>query len=80
MGLFGRRLITCPICNAGVEAKGIRGHWDSHVQQIPPGHGDASGQYTWECVCGPADMKWPRDMGAKAGLVLHMRQRHNISF
>jgi hypothetical protein len=66
MGLFSKKqsAISCPICQAGMAAEmGSKlEHYTSHVRQIPPGHGDASGQYTWECVCGPAGMKWPREM------------------
>ncbi len=78
MGLFGTRRITCPICRASVDKVKIEDHFGSHVRQIPPGYGDASGQYTWECVCGPAGMKWPKESGAVAGLMLHMMQRHAI--
>jgi hypothetical protein len=82
MGLFGKKKqrYTCPICGADLEGGGLDNvpHWKSHVQQIPPGYGDASGQYTWECVCGPAGLKWPREFGAAAGLGEHMEQRHGI--
>lgn len=78
MPLFGKKTTTCPICAAAIEKGGTRNHWNSHVRQIPPGQGDASGQYTWECVCGPAGMKWPTVAGANAGMALHMMQRHGI--
>lgn len=83
MGLFGKKFHACPICGSPMES-GVgptMSHCEaSHVRQIPPGHGEASGQYTWECVCGPAGMKWPTTGGAAAGLTLHMQRRHGISF
>jgi hypothetical protein len=81
MGLFGKKqLSTCPICGTGMEegVSNTMAHCASHVLQIPPGYGDLSGQWTWECVCGPADMIWPHDIGAAAGLALHLQQRHGI--
>jgi len=72
----------CPICSEGLDGKGsvmtLLSHWESHVEQIPPWHGEASGQYTWRCSCGPSDMKWPHTMGAGAGLGLHMNKRHGL--
>jgi hypothetical protein len=78
VGLFSRRPTHCPICTAELDKRDHWRHWDTHVQQIPEGEGDASGQYTWRCVCGPAGMKWPKAGGASAGLALHMQQRHSI--
>jgi hypothetical protein len=78
MGLFGKKQIICPICHAGVEKGDPTHHWESHIQQIPPGYGDASGQYTWECACGPAGLKWPREGGAYGGLMMHLNERHGI--
>jgi len=81
MPLFGKKTTTCPICKASIEMGigYIMSHCEeAHVRQIPPGQGDASGQYTWECVCGPAGMKWPTTAGAAAGLTLHMGQRHGV--
>ena len=50
MGLFSKkkRRYTCPICGVEIEGGGMDNvpHWKSHVQQIPPGNGDATGQYT----------------------------------
>jgi hypothetical protein len=78
MGLFGKKQITCPMCHADIAKVDRIDHWISHVRQIPPGQGDASGQYTWECVCGPARLKWPKTLDAAAGLGLHMEERHAI--
>lgn len=79
MGVFSKKLVTCPICEAGLPKNENKfDHWESHVRQISPGHGDASGQYTWECSCGPSGMKWPKIGGAAAGMALHMLQRHGI--
>ncbi len=78
MGLFGKKLITCPICQAGIEKVDRVDHLLLHVRQIPPGQGDASGQYTWECVCGPAGLKWPKADHAAAGLGLHLWERHGF--
>ena len=82
MGLFSKRVktITCPICSSEIEqSTGAQlGHWESHVWQIPEGQGDASGQYSWDCVCGPAGLKWPKPDHAAAGLAVHMMERHGV--
>ena len=84
MGLFSSKARTrpCPICSAALDDKtsalNLSGHWMAHVEQIPPGQGDASGQYTWRCACGPAGMKWDRDFAAQAALALHMTERHGF--
>lgn len=82
MGLFGKKVaktVSCPICEEGLPLRvGHFAHWETHVTVIPEGQGDASGQFTWRCRCGPANMKWPRVEGAAAGLALHMNQRHSI--
>jgi hypothetical protein len=71
-----------PICGEGFDRKetaiGLLSHWESHVQIIGPGQGDATGQFTWRCSCGPANMKWPHTGGAGAGLGLHMSERHGL--
>ncbi len=80
MGLFSKKLITCPICDEGLPKNENKfGHWESHCCEFPPGEGDASGQFTWECNCGPSGMKWPHVGGAAARMALHMQQRHGIS-
>lgn len=83
MGFFGKRtkMISCPICRNEFESTstGARlNHWEQHVRPIPEGQGEASGQYTWECACGPSGMKWPRIGDAAAGMALHMNNRHGI--
>lgn len=78
MGLFGKRVTLCPICDSELPKDGRMMHWEGHVTEIPEGQGDASGQYTWQCACGPANMKWPKSSGAAAGLGLHMQERHAI--
>jgi hypothetical protein len=79
MGLFKKKLATCPICDAGMPASGNKmGHWLEHSYQIPAGH-EGAGGYTWKCACGPAAEYWPHDAGAAAGLGIHMQQRHGIS-
>lgn len=83
MGIFSKKqkLVTCLICRESIPG-GITGdsmsHYESHVRQIPPGNGDASGQYTWSCVCGPAGLKWTEDYKAAAGLAFHMHSRHGM--
>jgi hypothetical protein len=78
MGLFKQKLVTCPICDAGLPAKESKfDHWLEHCVQIPDGV-EGAGGYTWICKCGPADMYWPKDFHAAAGLALHMKQRHLI--
>ena len=82
MALFKKKPVLCPICNAdlpNLSWNGNGSHWVTHVTQIPEGEGDASGQYTWTCVCGPANMKWPKTSGASSGLSLHMRDRHGFN-
>jgi hypothetical protein len=81
MSLFAKKpkMTNCPICRDQFESSGKLEHWESHVSQIPEGHGEATGQYTWECSCGPAGMKWPKVFGASAGLAMHMMERHGIA-
>jgi hypothetical protein len=78
VGLFSKKATVCPICDSEISKAGNMSHWESHVTQIPEGEGDASGQFTWQCSCGPAGMKWPKTGGAMSGLALHMQQRHGI--
>ena len=78
MGLFTKKLATCPICDAGLPANENKmGHWLEHCDEIPQGK-EGAGGYTWNCSCGPAPMYWPKDFAAAAGLSLHMMQRHSI--
>lgn len=82
MGLFNKtpKTISCPICHGEVEKGKFeqKNHWLTHVTVIPDGQGDASGQYTWTCICGPAGLKWKTDEAAAAGMIMHMEQRHGI--
>lgn len=79
MGLFSKKskLVVCPICSAEFDPKDGM-HQMSHVRQIPEGEGDASGQYTFECSCGPAGMKWPNDFSASSALAIHWYRVHDI--
>lgn len=70
---------TCPLCNEEMVKGSSLAHWEkSHVQEIGPGQGVASGQFTWTCTCGPAGMKWERETAAAAGLAMHMQEKHGI--
>lgn len=84
MGLFSKkvRTIRCPICSNEVEQSygSLSDHWESHLIQIPPGQGDASGQYTWVCSCGPAGFKWAVKSNGAAGLAQHLNERHSIPY
>ena len=79
MAFFKKSPLPCPICGADLNATNKVEHWETHVRVIPEGQGDASGQFTWVCKCGPAGYKWPKSSGASAGLALHMSERHSIS-
>jgi hypothetical protein len=74
MGLFSKKLDTCPICDAGIEPGHLASHNLSHAIPSPDGGGD----YMWECSCGEKDGMWNQTMGAAAGLTLHMNQRHGL--
>lgn len=71
---------TCPICHVALDAdsSGRNVHWESHTRQIPPGEGGASGQYTWDCVCGPCGLKAPKPGPMAMNLAIHMEDRHGI--
>jgi len=80
MGIFSKKPQTthCPVCSHDFEGD-RQVHWETHLDLIPPGFGEASGQFTWECPkCGPANMKWPTTGGASAGMAVHMSERHGI--
>lgn len=79
MGLFKKKPLPCPICSIDLLQVRKMEHWESHVTVIPEGQGEASGQFTWRCWCGPANMKRPKSGNAAAGLALHMNERHYIS-
>ena len=77
MGLFGKRLDTCPICDAGIQRGSLAIHnMDSHAIPSP----DGGGGYIWECACGERDGVWDQPEGAAAGLTQHMvGQRHGLN-
>jgi len=83
VGIFSKKpkaARPCPICGDDLnQVDNKYSHWHSHVTEIPQGQGDASGQFTFNCSCGPAGMKWPKPGGATAGLAMHMEQRHGIA-
>lgn len=77
MGLFSREPMLCPICQQDLAKVDSRmSHWIRHVTLIESGEG--SGSYTWRCTCGPADMYWPNRGSARAGLAVHMSDKHQI--
>ncbi|HEY1740957.1 MAG TPA: vWA domain-containing protein [Acidimicrobiia bacterium] len=70
MALFSKKPQICPICSAELDGRAsalrLESHWETHVVVIQPGQGDASGQYTWYCSCGPAGMKWEKHFADQA--------------
>lgn len=80
MGLFSRKVEThaCPICGQPVQRGKSMLHWETHVQQIPPGQGAASGEFTWRCECGPCGRKWPNKISAASAIAIHMYRVHAI--
>ncbi|MDZ7733889.1 MAG: hypothetical protein U5R31_13235 [Acidimicrobiia bacterium] len=80
MGLFTKKqkIFDCPICDRQFDPLKDKGtHRQEHVRQIPEGEGEASGQFTWECACGPSGMKWTNDFSASTALGIHWhRSRH----
>lgn len=71
-------VVTCPVCSSALPHDQRASHWLGHASQIPPGEGEASGQWTWVCTCGPAGMKWPNDFSAGMALEIHMYRAHAI--
>lgn len=72
MGIFGKKTIDCPICGRQLPRNENKiPHWEEHVRLIE--HGEGAGGYTWTCACGPADMYWPKELHAAAGLGMHMQ-------
>ena len=59
--------VTCPVCGESfAPGSDLAMHWLNHVELIPPGHGEASGQFTWSCSCGPSrDERGVRDRGGE---------------
>lgn len=83
MGWFSKpkmsTTVDCPMCQTPmVGDSGRDSHLEQHVSQIPPGQGDASGQYTWDCTCGPAGMKWPGTGAATMALEYHLIRAHGL--
>ena len=71
--------VTCPICGDVLTGEADHtDHWMGHIKQIPPGNGEASGQFTWTCGCGPSEMKWPGRGGAVMALQYHLGRAHGI--
>jgi hypothetical protein len=83
MALFSKKPQICPICSAELDGRAsalrLESHWETHVVVIQPGQGDASGQYTWYCSCGPAGMKWEKHFAAATALAVHMSERHGFT-
>jgi hypothetical protein len=89
MGIFSKKpkLAVCDMCGkADIEGCGSR---DRHVDQIigdqpsylPSGwRAQAQGEYTFYCVRCNAypSMKWPREGGAEAGMVIHLGVKHYV--
>ncbi len=77
MGLFGKKVSNCPICDESLPSKDSKlPHWTGHAALIESGEG--AGNFTWFCSCGRAPMYWEKDYQAGAALMLHMKQRHAI--
>lgn len=74
MGLFKKKLDTCPICDGGVERGGLMAHNLSHAEPAP----DGQPGFIWNCKCGERDGVWDQAAGAAAGLTQHMTQRHGL--
>lgn len=71
--------VTCPVCGESfAPGSDLAMHWLNHVELIPPGHGEASGQFTWSCSCGPSGMKWPGRGGAAIALQYHVARAHGV--
>jgi hypothetical protein len=85
MALFKKPVPACAMCGK-TAAEGC-GNDYRHVEQISssgpawlpaPYRGPGIGQFTWRCTrCNsfPA-MKWPSEHGARAGMMLHLGNRH----
>jgi hypothetical protein len=87
MGFFSKRVPVCDVCGVSQD-NGCPGP-DAHVTQIdgdqpgwlPAGlREQAQGEWTFHCVrCNsfPA-MKWPKDGGASAALMIHLGAAHHV--
>jgi hypothetical protein len=66
---------TCPVCGAALGlGTSVMMHNLDHA--LPAEDGESG--YMWRCGCGEADGVWDNEMGAAAGLTVHMQQRHGI--
>ena len=71
--------IVCPLCGTELSERNDKtSHWESHLDQIGPGQGDATGQYTWTCECGHCQMKWPGRGAAVQALQYHLHRAHGL--
>ena len=51
----------------------------AHIEQIPAGSGEASGQHTWTCECGHCRMKWPgRGAAFIMSMQYHFQRAHGL--
>jgi hypothetical protein len=71
-----RGLTACPVCDELLTKNQGMDHYATHIFQLDSG--PYAGAYTWTCSCGPANMGWPNEDGAWAGLALHLQQVHGI--
>jgi hypothetical protein len=83
MPLFGRKskIRTCFLCSQAVDSD-LEEHYTTHLIPVTDNNGHAA--YTFECPqCGLMDRAWgghssdPKG-NARAGLILHLMERHNI--
>ncbi len=78
---LSKELVACPVCDMGLP-KDVRKseHWETHVRTTRPGEGDASGNYIFECKCGPSAFSFSPESEAVLRLERHMRRHHGIDF
>jgi hypothetical protein len=89
MGLFSNKpkVEVCDMCGKSA-AEGC-GSVQNHVVEIrgddpawlPPNYrAEAHGEFTWLCTrCNSfPEMKWPKDSGAWAGLMMHLGSAHHV--
>jgi hypothetical protein len=70
-------LQSCPVCNELLTRDQAKVHGDHfRTQVVKIESGEAAGKFTWRCSCGPANMYWPDDFKALAGLCVHLQQKH----
>ncbi len=86
MGWFSKKatepkMAPCPLCGQDVECKGdaLADHCtDMHVYPIREVNGGTSGQYTWDCLCGPSLMKWPGSGSGSGLFAYHLARVHEF--